>query len=98
MRFARSHYQACLEADVLMDSSGLSSSKHNPSAGVTAALERGIVACITRGSCKNTARGSPIDWALKRALAIMARVRECLLQILYPNHSHFRQYSSAFGI
>ncbi len=29
MRFPRSHYHACLEADVLTESSGLGSSKHD---------------------------------------------------------------------
>ena len=34
MRIPRSHYQACLEADVLTESSGLGSSKHDSSASV----------------------------------------------------------------
>ena len=40
MRFTRSHYQTCLEADLLTDSSRLRSSKHDSSASVTAALVR----------------------------------------------------------
>ena len=34
MRFTRSHYQTCLEADLLTDSSRLRSSKHDSSASV----------------------------------------------------------------
>ena len=35
MHFTRSHYQTCLEADLLTDSSRLRSSKHDSSASVT---------------------------------------------------------------
>ncbi len=43
MRFPRSHYQACLEADVLTESSGLGSSKHDSSASVTATKVMAII-------------------------------------------------------